>query len=91
MFQDTDAKLDAENEPVSSPTIDSAVLENMGSGNVNVDIEDLEMLIDDDYEGPLKPTVEAAIQAKWNKIIGSDSEIIVRVTYYIIYYQYNKF
>lgn len=35
------------------------------------------MLIDDDYSGPLKPTVEAAIQAKWSKILGPDVDIVV--------------
>lgn len=55
------------------------MLEKFEATNLNVDIRDLEMLIDDDYEGPLKPTVEAAIQAKWNKIIGNDSEIIVSI------------
>ena len=53
------------------------MLENIESDNMNIDICDLDMLIDNDYEGTLKPTVEAAIQAKWKKILGDDSEIIV--------------
>ncbi|KAK6624471.1 hypothetical protein RUM44_011330 [Polyplax serrata] len=58
-------------------SIESPALEKVEATNLNVDIRDLEMFIDDDYEGPLKPTVEAVIQAKWNKILGNDTEIIV--------------
>lgn len=54
------------------------VLENMDAANNELDLQDIEMLIDSDYEGALKPTVEGAIQAKWQRIIGNDADIIVR-------------
>jgi hypothetical protein len=45
--------------------------------NVDMDLEDLEMLIDTRYDGEILPTVEAAIMAKWGKIMGQDCEIVV--------------
>jgi len=38
----------------------------------DLDLEDLEILIDTRYEGEILPTVEAAIMAKWSKIMGPD-------------------
>lgn len=67
-------------EGESHTTADSIVLENLESSNVDVELQDLELLIDDDYKGTLKPTVEAAIKGKWSKIIGSDCEIIVSIS-----------
>ncbi|CAG7720104.1 unnamed protein product, partial [Allacma fusca] len=45
--------------------------------NEDLDLEDLEMLIDTRYEGDILPTVEAAIMAKWSKIMGADCDIVV--------------
>jgi len=45
--------------------------------NVDMDLEDLEMLIDTRYDGEILVTVEAAILAKWGKIMGPDCEIVV--------------
>jgi multiple PDZ domain protein len=45
--------------------------------NEDLDLEDLEMLIDTRYEGEILPTVEAAIMAKWSKIMGPDADIVV--------------
>lgn len=45
--------------------------------NTDLDLEDLEMLIDTRYEGEILATVEAAIMAKWIKIMGSDCDIVV--------------
>ncbi|XP_065205069.1 multiple PDZ domain protein-like isoform X4 [Planococcus citri] len=56
----------------SKTTIDSAVILDAASNEI-----DLESLIDCNYEGPLKPTVEAALQAKWSSILGPEHEIIV--------------
>lgn len=66
---------DVEVEGESQTTMDSLVLAE--AANADVSLDDVELLIDDDYEGPLKPTVEAAIQAKWGKILGPDVEIVV--------------
>lgn len=64
-------------EAESHTTVDSCVLEPIEALNTAVDIEDVELLIDSNYIGELKPTVEAAIQAKWSKIMGPDVEIVV--------------
>jgi multiple PDZ domain protein len=45
--------------------------------NQDLDLEDLEMLIDTRYGGEILPTVEAAIRAKWSKIMGPDCDIVV--------------
>ncbi|XP_054277487.1 multiple PDZ domain protein-like isoform X4 [Macrosteles quadrilineatus] len=69
------AEVEVEPEAESQTTIDSAVLAEAANHEINV--EDIELLIDEDYDGPLKPTVEAAIKAKWNKILGPDVDIVV--------------
>lgn len=67
-------------ERESRTTVDSLVLEaGVDGDSVDVDLEDVELLIDTDYAGPLKPTVEAAIQAKWTKIMGPGVEIVVGI------------
>lgn len=77
IFQDGESTIEIEMEGESHTTVDSMVLENIEATNNEIDLQDIELLIDDDYEGSLKPTVEAAIQAKWQKIIGNDADIIV--------------
>lgn len=57
--------------------MDSLVLAE--AANIDVTLEDAELLIDEDYESPMQPIVEAAIQAKWSKILGPDAEIVVCV------------
>lgn len=76
-MQDGESTIEIEMEGESHTTVDSMVLENLEATNNEIDLQDIELLIDDDYEGSLKTTVEAAIQAKWQKIIGIDAEIIV--------------
>lgn len=56
----------------SKTTIDSAVLLDAANEAIN-----LEALIDSNYEGLLKPNVEAALQAKWSNVLGPSCEIIV--------------
>lgn len=56
----------------SKTTIDSSVILDAANNEI-----DLESLIDNNYEGVLKPTVEAALQAKWSSILGPEHEIIV--------------
>ncbi|XP_069682015.1 multiple PDZ domain protein-like isoform X7 [Periplaneta americana] len=64
-------------EGESHTTIDSMVLEPLEAMNPDVVVEDVEALIDTNYVGKLKPAVEAAIKAKWGKIMGPDVEIVV--------------
>jgi len=42
-----------------------------------LDLEDLELLIDTRYDGEILGTVEAAILAKWAKIMGPGCDIVV--------------
>ncbi|XP_023705166.1 multiple PDZ domain protein isoform X5 [Cryptotermes secundus] len=63
-------------EGESHTTIDSMVLEPLEATNPDI-VEDMEALIDTNYSGKLKPAVEAAIKAKWGKIMGPDIEIVV--------------
>jgi hypothetical protein len=53
------------------------VLEPLEATNPDVMVDDVEALIDTNYTGQLKPAVEAAIKAKWGKIMGPDVEIVV--------------
>lgn len=55
------------------------------AANIDVTLEDAELLIDEDYESPMQPIVEAAIQAKWSKILGPDAEIVVCVIVVLFY------
>lgn len=64
-------------EGESHTTADSLMLEGVEVASEDLDLEDVELLIDTDYTGPLKPTVEAAIQTKWTKIMGPGVEIVV--------------
>ena len=65
-------------EGESHTTIDSMVLEPLEATNPDVAVDDVEALIDANYTGKLKPVVEAAIKAKWGKIMGPDVEIVVK-------------
>ncbi len=56
----------------SKTTIDSAVILDAAGNDI-----DLELLIDNNYEGVLKPSVDAALQAKWSQVLGPSHEIIV--------------
>lgn len=58
----------------SKTTIDSSVLFDVSNNDI-----DLDLLIDKNYDGVLKPTVEAALQAKWSNILGPGYEIIVSI------------
>lgn len=66
-------EIEVEGESVT--TVDSAYL--IEASNPDVELDDVEQLIDTDYTGPLKPSVEEAIIAKWSKIMGSEVEIVV--------------
>ncbi|GBN85471.1 Patj, partial [Araneus ventricosus] len=43
----------------------------------DLDVNDVSLLIDDDYEGILSPRVEAAIQAKWSKVMGPEFDVVM--------------
>ena len=45
------------------------------SGDVR--LEDIELMIDSDYSGILRPTVEKAIKKKWSRIIGQEFDVVV--------------
>lgn len=72
-------------EGESHTTIDSMVLEPLEATNPDVVVEDMEALIDTNYAGKLKPAVEAAIKAKWGKIMGPDVEIVVSHKYRLVH------
>lgn len=59
----------------SLTTIDSLVLAE--AANVDVAVNDTDLLIDSDYEGSLQQPIEAAINAKWQGVLGSGVEIVV--------------
>lgn len=63
----------------SKTTIDSAVILDTTTNEIN-----LEILIDKDYEGPLKSSVNAALQAKWSNILGPGYEIIVNIIFFFL-------
>jgi LEA14-like dessication related protein len=81
MFIQDGEETEIEVEGESHTTIDSMVLEPLEATNPCVVVEDMEVLIDTNYAGKLKPTVEAAIRAKWGKVMGPDVEIVVRPKY----------
>ncbi|RZF43874.1 hypothetical protein LSTR_LSTR007210 [Laodelphax striatellus] len=65
-----DVEVGVEGEGESRTTMDSLVMLDAPT--------DLHLLIDnDDFEGPLEPAVEQAIQAKWAQLLGPDVEIVV--------------
>ncbi|RXG73337.1 Patj-like protein, partial [Armadillidium vulgare] len=43
----------------------------------DIRLEDIELLIDTDYAGELRPSVENAIVRKWSRIVGPDFDIVV--------------
>ncbi|ODM96114.1 Multiple PDZ domain protein [Orchesella cincta] len=53
------------------------IVETTTTRNEDMDLEDLELLIDTRYEGEILATVEAAIMAKWSKIMGQEVEVVV--------------
>ncbi|XP_063871679.1 multiple PDZ domain protein-like isoform X4 [Scylla paramamosain] len=43
----------------------------------DVRLEDIELMIDTNYSGDLRPSVESAIQRKWSRIVGPEFDIVV--------------
>lgn len=66
-------EIEVEGESIT--TIDSVILNE--ASNPDIEVDDVDILIDSEYEGPLKPAVEAAIKKKWSEIMGPDVEIVV--------------
>ncbi|KAK7081788.1 hypothetical protein SK128_023236, partial [Halocaridina rubra] len=46
-------------------------------GSSDTRLEDIELMIDTDYSGELRPSVENAIERKWSRIVGPEFEIVV--------------
>ncbi|XP_024085468.1 inaD-like protein isoform X2 [Cimex lectularius] len=74
-FPDGEDTTEIEVEGESVTTVDSMYINE--ASNPDVELDDVELLIDTDYEGPLKTSVEEAIKTKWSKIMGPDVEIVV--------------
>lgn len=70
------------NVPQLSSTIPqlSSDVPPLSSGIINSDVrlEDIELMIDSDYSGELRPSVENAVERKWSRIVGHEFEIVVR-------------
>lgn len=45
--------------------------------NSDVRLEDIELMIDTNYSGDLRSSVESAIQRKWSRIVGPEFDIVV--------------
>lgn len=43
----------------------------------DVRLEDIELMIDTNYSGELRPSVESAIERKWSRIVGPEFDIVV--------------
>lgn len=48
-----------------------------GVGSADARLEDIELMIDSDYTGELRPSVANAIERKWSRIVGPEFEIVV--------------
>lgn len=55
--------------------MDSVVLNEVNT--IESESNDLDYLVDDNYSGVLKPSVELAIKSKWSSIMGPDVDIVV--------------
>lgn len=47
------------------------------SSGSDVRLEDIELMIDTNYSGELRPSVEGAIERKWSRIVGPEFDIVV--------------
>ena len=43
----------------------------------DVRLEDIELMIDTNYSGDLRPSVESAIHRKWSRVVGAEFDIVV--------------
>lgn len=79
-FQDGETTLEIEPEGESHTTVDSGVLQEIDRdalmGNNSEEIANVEALLSDPST-ELTPKIEAAIKAKWQKIVGPEIEIVV--------------
>jgi hypothetical protein len=87
-LQDGDTTIEIEPEGESHTTVDSAVLQEIDRdalmGNFD-EVTNVEALLSDPST-ELTPKIEIAIKAKWQKIVGPEIEIVVR----LLYGSYNK-
>ncbi|XP_022239967.1 multiple PDZ domain protein-like isoform X3 [Limulus polyphemus] len=63
--------------PVITQYTNSSPYEVINAVNSEVNIDDISILINDDYTGSLDASTEAVIKAKWNKIMGPGFDIVV--------------
>lgn len=79
-LQDGETTTEIEPEGESHTTVDSAVLQEGERERATEELDDaanVEALLSDP-SSELTPQIRAAIKAKWQKIVGPDTEIVVR-------------
>lgn len=78
-FQDGDTTLEIEPEGESHTTVDSGVLQEIDRDALMANSEEITNIdaLLSDPSTELTPKIEAAIKAKWQKIVGPDIEIVV--------------
>lgn len=80
-LQDGETTTEIEPEGESHTTVDSAVLQEGERERASEELDDaanVEALLSDP-SSELTPQIRAAIKSKWQKIVGPDTEIVVRV------------
>lgn len=79
LFQDGETTTEIEPEGESHTTVDSAVLQEgdrLRTSDEQDEATNVEALLSDP-SSELTPQIRAAIKAKWQKIVGPDTEIVV--------------
>lgn len=86
-LQDGETTTEIEPEGESHTTVDSAVLQEgereRASEDLLDDVANVEALLSDP-SSELTPQIRAAIKAKWQKIVGPDTEIVVCISHKLI-------
>lgn len=59
------------------PQLSSGVPPLSSGTSTDIRLEDIELMIDSNYSGELRPSVENAIKRKWSRIVGPEFEIVV--------------
>lgn len=82
-FQDGETTTEIEPEGESHTTVDSAVMQERDrdeSGGFDEASSNIEALLSDP-SSELTPQIRASIKAKWQKIVGPDTEIVVSISH----------
>lgn len=61
------------------PQLSSGVPPLSSGTSTDIRLEDIELMIDSNYSGELRPSVENAIKRKWSRIVGPEFEIVVSI------------